>query len=157
MLKMIIKLRKAKRENSEDARAIAEIEAKSGYRWAEYIKDELKLAKKIINSNSLVYIAEHKGETVGYFALTFRNKIADIDFLSVKKKYHSKGIGTKLLNCVIKLAKKNNKVSKISIGVWAKNFPAIGLYNKFGFYVAKVRKRHYPNGDDKLIMEKMLR
>lgn len=157
MFKMIIKLRKAKRESLEDAETIAEIEAKSGYKWAECIKDELKLAKKIINSNSLVYIAEHKDRAIGYFALTIKNKIAYIGFLSVKKKYHSKGIGTKLLNCMIKLAKKNNKARKMKIDVWAKNFPAIALYNKFGFYVAKVRKGHYPNGDDKLMMEKMLK
>lgn len=152
--KIKINIRKA---SKDDAMSIAEIEAKSGYRWAECIKDELKLAKKIISSSSLLYIAEHKSEAVGYFALTIRNKIADISFLSVKKRYHNRGIGTKLLNRMIKLAKKNNKASKMRIDVWAKNFPAIGLYNRFGFYVIKVRKRHYPNGDDKLVMEKMLR
>ena len=152
--KIKIKIRKA---SKDDAMSIAEIGGKSGYRWAECIKDELKLAKKIISSNSLLYIAEHKNEAVGYFALTIRNKIADISFLSVKKQHHNKGIGAKLLDCMIRLSKKNNKMSKMRIDVWAKNFPAIGLYNKFGFYVIKVMKRHYPNGDDKLVMEKMLR
>src|SRR3989344_7818167 len=102
---MIIKFRKAKRENSEDARTIAEIEVKSGYRWGESMQKELKIARRMLKFVSLLYIAEHKSEAVGYFALTFRNKIADIDFLSVKKRYHHNGIGTKLLNRMIRLAK----------------------------------------------------
>jgi len=157
MEKVRIRIRKVKRESLDNAKAIAEIEVKSGYRWRECIKDELKLAKKIIKSKSLVYIAEHKSEAVGYFALTFRNKIADIDFLSVKKRHHNKGIGTKLLNRMIRLAKKNNKLSKIRIAVWAKNLPAIGLYKKFGFSVVRIKRKYYPNGDDKVVMEKMLR
>src|SRR3989344_4239833 len=153
---MIIKFRKARRR-LEDAKTIAEIEVKSGYRWGESMQKELRIAKKMLKFVSLIYIAEHKSEAVGYFALTFRNKIDDIDFLSVKKKYHNKGIGTKLLNHMIRLAKKNNKLSKIRIAVWAKNLPAIGLYKKFGFSVVRIKRKYYPNRDDKAVMEKMLR
>lgn len=144
-----MRIRKA---TSKDAEEIAEIEFRSRYRWRENRKNELKSAEKLLKSKSQVYIAELNKKIVGYIALNIKSN--SIEFLAVNKKYHGKGIGTKLMNYVIKAAAK--KINRIRISVWGKNYAAINLYNKFGFNVVKIKKNFYPNKDAKLIMEKKL-
>ncbi|MBI2629520.1 GNAT family N-acetyltransferase [Candidatus Pacearchaeota archaeon] len=146
-----MKIRKA---TIKDAEQIADIECNSGYKWRESKKEELKIVNKFFKSKNLVYIISSK-EISGYFVLAFRNKKAHLDFLSIRKKYHNKGIGTKLLKFAVNLAKKNAKV--IQVQVWSKNYPAIHVYKKQGFQISKIKKRHYKNGDDKLVMEKILK
>lgn len=154
------KLKKSKKEKKmkltratiNDIKKIANLEYNSGYRWRETKNEEIKTAKKLLNSKGFVYVIERNNKAIGYFALLIKNKIANIGFLSVIKSQHRKGTGTKLVEYAIKLARKS-KCKKIEVDVWNKNFPAISLYNKFGFYVTKIRKKYYPNGDDKLNLE----
>ncbi len=144
-----MKIRKARLNDTEK---IAKIEINSGYKWKESKKKELNNAKKLFKTKALIYILENKNKAIGYFVLTYKDKIAYLDFLSVIKSYQGKEIGTKLLKYAIRLSKE--KTNKVKTSVWAKNFPAIALYNKFGFYVSGIKRKYYPNKDDKLIMEK---
>ncbi len=141
-----------------DINEIAEIEYQSGYKWGQNKKDTLEMIKDLFNNISLAYILENKGKGIGYFSISFNKKakICYFDYIAVKKQFQGKGFSKILMEKAISIAKKM-KFNKIQLGVWAKNFSAISLYAKFGFYVVKVKKRHYKNGDDKLVMEKRLK
>ncbi len=125
---------------------ICKIEYESGYpmamkkkRFKERMKHDLK-DKKIH-----AYILWTKNKPAGSYLCYF----------AISKRYQKKGLSKILMKKAIKVSR-TNKCKKITLKVWAKNYSAIGLYNKYGFCVTKYYKKFYPNGDGKLAMEKML-
>jgi len=139
---------KIRKVNKQEWEKIADIEYNSGYKWRQNKEKTYEMIKQLFNENYQVYLLEVK-EPIGYFALTI-NKKCSLDYLAVKKKFQGKGYGRLLLKKAIQIAKRK----PIELAVWAKNFPALALYNKFGFYVTQVKENYYPNKDNKLIMIK---
>ncbi len=137
-----------------DAEKIGEIEYLGEYKWRLSKEAEIKIARNNLKrKNSETYMLEKNKKRIAYFTISIKKKLCRLDFLSVIKMYQRKGIGSLLMRKIISIAK-NKKYKKIKLTVWSKNFSAIGLYNKFGFYVISIKKRNYPNGDDKLTMIK---
>jgi len=52
------------------------------------------------------------------------------------------GIGSALLETVVDWAR-TQEAHKISLAVWPTNYPAIGLYARYGFRIEGARRRHY--------------
>ena len=69
----------------------------------------------------------------------------------VRKDKRKEGIGTKLLNEIFEIAKKQ-KAQTITLEVNEKNLPAIKLYQKFGFEQVGLRKKYYHHTDNAIIM-----
>jgi RimJ/RimL family protein N-acetyltransferase len=61
----------------------------------------------------------------------------------VVRGYRGMGIGTKLMAYALEWAKSRKDVEKVVLGVFSNNARAIRLYEKFGFKVEGVKKRHY--------------
>jgi RimJ/RimL family protein N-acetyltransferase len=61
----------------------------------------------------------------------------------VVRGYRGLGIGTKLMVHALEWAKSQNDLEKIVLGVFSNNRRALRLYEKFGFKVEGVKKRHY--------------
>jgi len=67
----------------------------------------------LLSDNKELFVAELSGEVVGFASLTFdirlseAGKVAVIDELVVKEKERNKGIGSALVQCIVKLAKSN--------------------------------------------------
>jgi RimJ/RimL family protein N-acetyltransferase len=57
--------------------------------------------------------------------------------------YREQGIGTKLMGHALGWAREQPGVEKVVLGVFSNNERALRLYEKFGFKVEGVRKRHY--------------
>jgi ribosomal protein S18 acetylase RimI-like enzyme len=79
--------------------------------------------------------------------------------ISVKKEYWRKGIGSSLLQELLKFAREQGLIKNISLGVRASNNNAIGLYERFGFKVIGVHKDYFNvNGvfDDEILMDLQL-
>lgn len=57
--------------------------------------------------------------------------------------YRGLGIGTKLIERGLEWARSWRDVEKIALGVFSDNRSAFRLYQKFGFKVEGVKKRHY--------------
>jgi putative acetyltransferase len=55
--------------------------------------------------------------------------------MMVRDDWQSKGIGTQLMQAVVDLADKWLNLSRLELGVYTDNEPAIKLYKKFGFQV----------------------
>ena len=103
------------------------------------------------NPNSTYFIAKLDDEIVGFAGiLTICDEANIMNIVSKVNKRHL-GIGTKLLHALVDSAKKQNSKS-ITLEVNINNYPAINLYEKFGFKRIGLRKKYYNNTDDAIIM-----
>lgn len=97
---------------------------------------EAKIIEKMhIDERSVMYVAEQNGEMIGSASLNGmprRMKHRAELGISVVKKEWNKGVGTALLQEIIRYAK-NNQIEIINLDVRADNMSAIHLYEKFGF------------------------
>lgn len=113
--------------------------------------------------DSLHIVVEDRGEIVGELSLNkdrwaLTGHIAYLGML-LRKRYRNQGLGTEMLRHGIEWASRNRRIQKIELEVFARNHPAIHLYEKFGFEI-EGRKRNaiYRDGEylDMLIMGLML-
>ena len=102
------------------------------------VEQETAYLEGIYNSCKQIYlIAVEDGEMVGsaQFSgfvkprLAHRGEIS----ISVRKAFWGKGIGSRLMEELIRFARDVAKVEMISLEVRSDNVRAIGLYEKFGF------------------------
>jgi len=61
----------------------------------------------------------------------------------VAKGYRGMGIGTKLIAYALEWARSQKDVEKVVLGVFSSNKRAFRLYERFGFKVEGVKRRHY--------------
>ena len=100
-------------------------------------------------------LAEEDGEIVGYGGITQAVDSADIDNLAVVEYYRNSGIGTAVLEELLKYAKKKG-AKKVFLEVRVSNSIAMALYLKCGFKGVYARTRYYSDGEDCLVMVKEL-
>jgi ribosomal protein S18 acetylase RimI-like enzyme len=83
-------------------------------------------------------IAEENGSIIGYLSMILYKSpfnmggTAKINELVVKNEKRGSGIGTKLINAAIKMAKEKN-FNSMEIGTELKNPRALDFYHKIGF------------------------
>lgn len=109
------------------------------------------LKSELENSNSKYIVAKSDDEIVGFAGLWFSVDDAHITNIVVKKDKRHIGIGSKLLEELIDLTKKQKKLS-ITLEVNTKNIPAQNLYLKYGFENLGIRKKYYNGIEDAFIM-----
>jgi [ribosomal protein S18]-alanine N-acetyltransferase len=137
----------------KDIKNISDLEYGSNYRWRGSKKEELKRVEDLFSKGYCeIYILRDKSPA-GYFAISFdkKKKICYLNYFAVSKKFQGRGFAKLMMKKIISIAKRN-KCKSIELAVWAKNFSAIGLYNKFGFRFTEIKKNYYPNKDDKVRM-----
>jgi len=81
-------------------------------------------------------------EIVGFAFIKLKNRTDGELGIGIRDDFQGKGIGSKLMDNLIKLARKEG-LKKIRLTVLADNYKAIRLYEKFGFKKTKFMK----NGD----------
>lgn len=110
-----------------------------------------------------VWVAEEGGKLLGWASLNkFSTRpvykyVADLS-VYVSREVRGKGIGTLLLDFIVKTAKKNG-FHKIVLSGFAFNTAAMALYRKFGFHdVGTYKEQGQLNGKwvDVVLMEKIL-
>ncbi len=112
------------------------------------LKDELNC------NNSKYIVAKLNNNVVGFAGLKIMVDEVDIMNVVVKKDLRNQGIGSLLLKNLINLAKELN-ASSISLEVMEENYPAIHLYQQFGFEKCGLRKNYYENKNG-IIMKRTL-
>ncbi|MEG2310658.1 MAG: ribosomal protein S18-alanine N-acetyltransferase [Clostridia bacterium] len=111
---------------------------------------------EILNPIYTFYIARYKSIIVGYIVITTVIDTMDIVNITVKKEYQNNGIGTKLINFIINIAKEK-QVIKILLEVRKNNNIAQKLYEKCNFKIIGIRNKYYSTPpDDALIYIKYL-
>ncbi len=80
---------------------------------------------------------------------------AQINFFAVNHKFRKKGLGTYLMNYLIKECKKLN-INKLFLEVSHTNSSAEKFYSRFDFSTVGIRRNYYKDGSDALLKEKKL-
>ena len=102
------------------------------------------------------FVAETNQKIVGYIGSWFFKDFVHITNVAVHPDFRKKGIGTRLMNYIIDLAK-GRKVKKVVLEVRISNGIAQKLYKNLGFRIEKIKKGYYPdNKEDALYMVKIL-
>jgi len=112
-----------------------------------------------LNSNSPCYVYENEHEMLGYAVLLFALDDVELLNISIAAAYQRKGLGSKLLGEVVKIAHRM-KMCRILLEVRPSNMVALGLYHNSGFKQVGLRRAYYPaaeNGrEDAIVMERIL-
>ena len=104
-------------------------------------------------SDSVVYTADVKGQTVGCYVLYNVDKeTTEIKIIVVDGKFQGKGIGTILLNDAIKRAKLRG-IKKIIIGTGNSSIGQLYLYQKVGFRIIDIKPDFFKINYNEPIME----
>ena len=109
------------------------------------------LKQELLCDNSYFIVAKNKSEIIGFAGFKALLDTADLMNIVVKKSYRNQGVGSLLLNNLIDLFH-SFSLETIYLEVNENNFPAIHLYQKFGFKKIDVRKNYYPNEQNAIIM-----
>lgn len=108
--------------------------------------DEFKT--ELSNSNNIYLIAEFKNEIVGLCFSQIKEisnnkimkdrKILHIENICVDEKHQKKGIGKKLYEQIVQLAKEKN-IDNIELMVWGFNENAINFYKNLGMNIKNIK------------------
>jgi ribosomal-protein-alanine N-acetyltransferase len=134
----------------KDFPAMAEIERRCFHTpWSEEsLRDDLTG-----NPLSVYMVLEaESGDVAGYMSLWRILDEGHINNVAVLPEYRRRGGASEMLEFMLEYSEKNG-ISSHTLEVRVSNEGAIGLYRKFGFKEAGVRKGYYEdNGEDALIM-----
>jgi ribosomal-protein-alanine N-acetyltransferase len=113
------------------------------------------LADSFLSDNFISLLCEDEGKIVGYGGIVYASDMADLVNIAVDENYRKRGIGRKMLDTLTSLAEEKG-VKKLFFEVRVSNNSALFLYLKSGFTGQYVRPRYYPNGEDAIVMYKIL-
>lgn len=113
---------------------------------AAYLKEAFnldKIAAELANPDSRFYFLRVDGQLAGYLKVNDGPAQSDlqdpealeIERIYVRAPYQGRGLGAKLIDFALELAREMGKRSAW-LGVWEKNTAAIGFYQKMGFEIA---------------------
>lgn len=107
---------------------------------------------EITNPQSVFRVAIESGEVVGFAGLWMIVDEAHIINVAVKPEKRRLGIGKRLIEEILRLAKERGSVCA-TLEVRKSNVGAVELYKGFGFEEVAVRKGYYPdNKEDAIVM-----
>lgn len=113
-------------------------------------KDSFK--KELKNDVARYLVAKIDGKIAGYVGIWFVVDEGHITNVAVHSDYRGRKIGDKLIQELVKLCKDSGIVS-MTLEVRVSNVVAQGLYKKYGFKIAGIRKEYYSdNKEDAIIM-----
>jgi len=160
-----VTIREAEENDADAIKRIVDSVAKEKYYIVpERSRENWKQAiKEIKERKGLILVAEINEMPVGMAHLVpgrfEKNKHVGFLGICILKEFRGKGIGTKMMEYMIKWAKEHRELEKISLNVFSTNRVAIKLYRKFGFEIEGICKKQFKIEDkyvDEIIMGKWL-
>lgn len=107
---------------------------------------------ELSNRSACYLVARQNGTVVGFGGAWVIMDEAHITTLAVAPEYRGQRIGERLLLTLLEEGIRR-RASRATLEVRQNNRIARGLYQKFGFYEATVRKNYYTdNGEDAIVM-----
>ena len=110
------------------------------------------LKQELENGKSKYFVAKQENEIVGFAGVMLVIDEVNIMNIVVRKNKRNLGIGSLLLEEIIRFSKIHSAAS-ITLEVNEKNIPAIKLYKKYGFKQVGLRKKYYNNEDNAILMD----
>ena len=115
--------------------------------WTERI-----LRKELESETSTYIVIKEKSEILGFAGIWFSPVDCQITNIVVKKSHRKQGIGSKLLEKLIEIAKET-EFDILGLEVNENNVAAIKLYEKYGFEAVGIRKKYYNFTDNAVLMD----
>ncbi len=100
-------------------------------------------------------VAEENGEVIGYGCTCTACETSDLENVLVAEEYRNSGVGTAILNALVANAAARG-AGKIFLEVRVSNCAAMRLYLSCGFVGVHARTRYYSDGEDCLVMSKII-
>jgi RimJ/RimL family protein N-acetyltransferase len=144
-------IREIRIDDAEDyMNLVKEVESKSdfmlmeaGERKTTPEQQQKQLERLEQQNNSTIFVAEEKGELVGYLiaigGTVKRTKHSAYLVIGVLQECRGKGIGTELFDKVTKWGPKHN-VSRLELTVVTENKAGVALYKKSGFDIEGTKR-----------------
>jgi ribosomal-protein-alanine N-acetyltransferase len=105
-----------------------------------------------LRTTRLYAVAQHNHEVVGFGGLLFTGPDAHVTTLSTDPRFHRRQVATRLLLALARAAITRG-CEHLTLEVRASNDAALGLYERYGFESAGVRKNYYADlHEDAIIM-----
>ena len=114
------------------------------------------LESELKSENSKYIVAKENNKIVGFAGIWISPVDAQITNIVTKKTERKRGIGTKLLDKLIEMAKESRR-DNISLEVNENNIVAGILYENAGCEVVGIRKKYYNGKDNAIIMTKFFK
>lgn len=114
------------------------------------------LESEIKSENSKYIVAKENNQIVGFAGIWISPVDVQITNIVTKKSERKRGIGTKLLDKLIEMARESGR-DNISLEVNENNMAAGILYENAGFEVVGIRKKYYNGKDNAIIMTKFFK
>ena len=92
---------------------------------------------------------------IGICVLHVVHDEAQINYFVISQKFRERGLGSYLMNYLIKSCEKLN-INKLLLEVSQRNLIAENFYSSFDFSTVGLRKNYYKDGSDALLKEKKL-
>jgi ribosomal-protein-alanine N-acetyltransferase len=137
---------------TKDLKAIYQIEALS---YPDPWPREVFVMDYLFNSNSRYYVVKFLNKTVGFLGIWIEPEKLHIINIAVHPDYRRRGVGRKMIEFVIKLAKKKQK-KEVYLEVRETNIAGQELYKQLGFAFSGIIPDYYSDGESGLIMRKVL-
>ena len=120
---------------------------------ASFLKEYFPDYKVTEDPFEKTYIYEEE-QCIGLISISIIYERAEINYIVVKKENRRNGIGTKLLEYVFTILKKQN-IETISLEVDCTNTSAIEFYKKHGFKTKTIRQNYYGKNDGYLMIKEL--
>jgi ribosomal-protein-alanine N-acetyltransferase len=105
-----------------------------------------------LRTTRLYAVAQHHHEVIGFGGLLFSGPDAHVTTLSTDPRWYRRQVATRLLLALAGAAV-NHGCAHLTLEVRESNAAALGLYGRFGFESAGVRKNYYSDlNEDAVIM-----
>jgi ribosomal-protein-alanine N-acetyltransferase len=112
----------------------------------------LFVSELALRTSRAYFVARAEGSLAGYAGMMFAGEDAHVTTIAVDPEWHRHKIGTRLL---LQLSREavTRGARHLTLEVRVSNTPAQGLYRRFGFRPAGVRKNYYvETNEDALVM-----
>ena len=110
--------------------------------------------RSLLKNNVYVCIGVFRNNLKGYLiALPVLDELHILN-IAVDSRYRREGLGSRLMNEALKRA--GMEIKTILLEVRESNFTAIKFYKKHGFNPVGRRKSYYPDGEDALLLTRMV-
>lgn len=134
----------------------SEIYTSSLEQFEQFCHDALCKNSEEKNCFNSIFLYSLNNTITGFLNVRVAFTEAEIDFLCIDSNCRRQHIAENLLHFFEEFILHKNIISHLFLEVGINNFPAIYLYEKLGFKKISIRKKYYKNGEDALVMSKVL-
>lgn len=142
-------------EQHKEAIKLLNVEWLSKYFFVEP-NDELQLSNpqsEIIDKGGMIFYAKYENEIVGTASLLkIDDSVFELSKMAVTEKAKGLGIGKKLMEHCLAVAKQNN-LKKLILFSNTSLTPAIAIYRKYGFKEISFDASHYKRANIKMELD----